>query len=125
MTVKQRLGAHRIIADKGQAVTLYRLAAGVYNPETGTAAQTESEQAARAVFFPANPYKKVVGQTIVSGDQQMILAALSATGAVLTSPHVDDVVEDANARRWSILAVDPLTPAGLDILFDCVVRRAA
>jgi hypothetical protein len=125
MTATQRLTAHQIIQDKGQAVTLYRLAAGAYNPATGTASQTESEQAARAVFFPANPYRKVVGQTIVTGDQQMILSALNADGAVLTAPHVDDVVEDANARKWSILAVDPLTPAGLDIMFDCVVRRAA
>ncbi len=125
MTTKQRLTAHQIIADKGQAVTLYRLAAGAYNPTTGTAAQTETEQAARAVFFPANPYRKIVGQTIAVGDQQMILSALKADGSVLTAPHVDDEVVDANSRRWSILAVDPLTPAGLDILFDCVVRRAA
>lgn len=124
MTVKQRRTADRMIANSGQIVTLRRLTAGAYNPATRTASQTEAEESARAIFFPASPYKKLIGQTIVAGDHQMILSALKADGTVLTTPHVDDEVDDANSRTWSILAVDPLTPASLDILFDCVVRRA-
>lgn len=44
MTVAQRSTANRLIADKGQTVTLTRRASGAYNPATGTSAITTTTQ---------------------------------------------------------------------------------
>lgn len=125
MSVAQRLTAHDMISRKGQAVTLTRRAPGGYDPATGTDTIIETTQAARAVFLPLSPYRKANGTNIAEGDQQLLLSALKVDGSVLSIPHVDDTATDANGSAWAIIAVDPLTPAGLDILYDCVARRAA
>lgn len=123
MTVAQRSRAADVIARKGQAITLTRMAAGAYNPATGTSPVTETEQAGKGVILPLSTFRKANGANIVEGDQQLLLSALKADGSVLTIPHVNDVVTDANGADWTIIAIEPLSPAGLDILYDCVVRR--
>jgi hypothetical protein len=124
MTIAQRLSAANMIAAKGQAVTITRNAAGTYNPATGAAVITTSAQSASAVVLPLSAYRKATGN-VVEGDQQLLLAALDASGAVLTAPHVDDNVTLASGGVVTITAVDKIEPAGLAIIYDCVVRRAA
>lgn len=124
MTTAQRTTANRMIAAKGQAVTLTRRASGSYDPATGTAAITTSTQTGKGVILPLAGYRKAQGN-IVAGDETLLLSGLNSAGAALTAPHVDDEVTDAGGNVFSLVAIDPLHPAGLDILYDCVVRRAA
>lgn len=113
-----------MLGSKGQAVVLTRRASGPYDPATGSSTITETTQGGRGVFLPLSPFRKSIGN-IAEGDQQLLLSALTSAGAALSAPHVDDTVMDANSAVWSLISVDPLAPAGLDIIYDCVVRRAA
>lgn len=121
MTVAQRSRAHDLIAAKGQAVTLTRRASGAYDPATGQAAITTTTQAGKGVILPLAPMRKN-GDSIVEGDQQLLLSGLNAAGAALTAPKVNDTVTDKNSKVWTLIAIEPLSPAGLSIIFDCVIR---
>jgi len=124
MTTAQRSTAASLIASKGQALTITRNAAGAYNPATGSAAITSTSQTGYGAVLPLNPFRKN-GTSIVEGDQQLLLSAIKSDGTALTKPHVNDVVTLADASKATIVAVDPLEPAGLSIFYDCVIRRAA
>jgi hypothetical protein len=123
-----RSSADRLIASKGQAITLTRQASQTYDPATGSATITTSTQSGRGVILPLNlqssAFQKLQGN-VVAGDQQLLLSALTSSGTVLTAPHVDDTATDANSNVWSIVSVDPLSPGGTDLIYDCVIRRAA
>lgn len=119
-----RQEAADMIAEFGQAVTLTRIAAGTYDPATGTSTPTTSTQAGKGVILPLSAFRKG-GDNIIEGDQQLLLSALKADGSVLTVPHVDDTVTDSASVVWSLIAIDPLSPAGAAILYDCIARRNA
>jgi hypothetical protein len=124
MTAAQRSTANRMIAAKGQTVTLTRRASGTYDPATGSAAITETTQTGKGVILPLAGYRKIGVGNIAIGDETLLLSALGGTGT-LSAPHVDDEVTDANGNVYALTVIDPLHPAGLDIMFDCVIRRAA
>lgn len=125
MTAAQRTSADRMIAAKGQAVTLTRRASGDYDPATATAAITTSTQTGKGVILPLGGYRKVNGTSIVAGDETLLLSGLGSDGTPLTEPKVDDFATDAGGNVYALTVVDPLRPAGLVIIFDCVIRRAA
>lgn len=125
MTAAQRTSADRLIADKGQTVTLTRRASGAYNPATGTSAITTTTQTGKGVILPLGGYRKVDGSSVVAGDETLLLSALDSAGAVLTAPEVGDAVTGDDGAAYVLTRVDPLRPAGLSIIYDCVLRRAA
>lgn len=125
MTVAQRSTADRMIAAKGQSITLTRRSSGAYDPATGVASNTSTTQTGKGVILPLSPMTKANASNVVAGDRQMLLSSLTSAGTALTAPHVDDTVTLATGEIVSIVSVDPLTPAGLDILYDCIVRVTA
>ena len=125
MTAANRTTADRLIGDKGQALTITRRTAGAYDPATGTSAITETTQSGHGAILPLSPFRKSLDSIIAIGDQQLLLSALNAAGTALTAPKVDDTVTDANGNVWTIIAIEPLSPAGLAIIYDCIIRRAA
>ena len=126
MTVAQRLTANRLIAAKGQAVTLTRRAAGAYDPATGTAAITETTQTGKGVILPfGQGIRKRADSNVTATDRLCYLSALNASGAALTEPKVDDFLTDAGGVKYAVVEVSPLSPAGLDIMFELTVRAAA
>jgi hypothetical protein len=128
MTAAQRSTANRLIADKGLTVTLTRQAAGEYDPATGTTAITTTTQTGKGVILPlgSNPAFRKFDGNIVLGDQYLLLSALSTAGAPLDPPPtVDDTVTLAGGKVVSLIAVEPLEPAGLDIMYSCIARAAA
>ena len=125
MTVAQRSSADRMIKAKGQAVTLTARSGGAYNPATGSSAITETTQAGKGVILPLAGYRKVDGVNIIAGDETLLLSALNAAGAALTEPSVNDILTLADGTTsYTFVEVNALSPAGLDIIYDCVVRRA-
>lgn len=114
-----------MLGDKGQSLTLTRRSAGSYSTATGSATITTSTQTVKGAILPLSAFHKSQGN-IVEGDQQLLLAAEDTSGSALSPiPHVDDTATDANGDVWTITAVEPLSPAGTTVLFDCVIRRAA
>lgn len=117
-----RAEAADMIAEFGQAVTLTRRTSGAYDPATGSASITETTQAGKGVILPLSPMKKSVGTNIPEGAQQLLLSALKTDGTTLTVPHVDDTVTLASGEVMALIAIDPLTPAGVAVLYDCIVK---
>ena len=122
MTVAQRLSADRMIAAKGLDVTLTRRTAGAYNTATASATVTETTQTGKGVILPLAGYRKANGTVIVTGDETLLLSGLASDGTAL-DPSVDDKVT-AGTDTYLLTVVDPLRPAGLPIIFDCVGRRS-
>jgi len=126
MSVVERLDAAAMLAEEGQTVTLAYVAAPAdYNPSTGeVTGTTPASVEVKGVFLPLSAFRKSQGN-IVEGDQQLYLSALSIAGAVIDPPAVNGTVTDANGEDWTVISVDPLAPAGITIVYDCIARRAA
>lgn len=124
MTVAQRLSANAMIEAKGQSVTLTRRAPGAYNTATGSASITPTTQTGKGVILPLSGSRKVNGSSVVAGDETLLLSALATSGVALTAPKVGDHVTGSDGAAYVLTAIDPLRPAGLAIIYDCVVRRA-
>jgi hypothetical protein len=123
--VDDRATAADMLAEDGQTVTLTYVGGGTYDPATGTTSgAAPSPATVKGAIFPLSPFRKVQGN-VVEGDQQLLLAAEDTSGAAITAPQVNGTITDANAQVWTIIAVEPLSPAGTDVLHDCIVRRAA
>ena len=123
MTIAQRQSANRMIAAKGQTVTLTRRIVGDYNPATGTAAIQETNQTGKGVILPfATGIRKLAGTNIAATDSQCLLSALDDWGDALVSPALDDVLTDAAGNAYTVIDVTALAPAGLPIMYDMTVR---
>lgn len=126
MTAAQRSTADRMIAAKGQTVTLTRQASGAYDPATGTAAVTTATQTGKGVILPFGPgLRKQDGTTITGDDRLCYLSALTLAGGSLTVPEVNDTLADANSVDWTITEVSEIAPAGLPIVYELTIRGAA
>ena len=126
MTLAQRTTADRLIAAKGQAVTLTRRAPGAYNTATATASITETTQTGKGVILPfGEGIRKQAGSTVTAADRLCILSGLNSAGAALTEPKVDDKLTDAAGNAYAITEVSPLEPAGLAIIYELTIRSAS
>lgn len=125
MTVAQRSTANSLITDKGQAVTVTYRTSGAYNTATGVAGVTETTATGTAVFFDYAPGMRFAsGGSILAKDKQVLLSALNTAGGLLARPDPGDTITDVASVKWIVVAVDDLSPAGLDIMYTCQVRGA-
>jgi hypothetical protein len=123
MTVAQRLSANRMIAAKGQTVTITRRVTGDYDPATSSAWVQESTQTGKGVILPLSAsVRKLAGTNIAATDSQCLLSALDSLGAELVAPGLDDMLTDAAGKIYTVVEVAPLAPAGLAIVYDMTVR---
>jgi hypothetical protein len=114
--------AAELLSGFGQSVTITRRSAGTYSPSTGAATITSTTQTAKAVILPMGRKAKQGDSNIPADTRQCLLAALNTSGTALTAPKVDDYLTDAAGLKYAVTAVEPLTPAGLDIIYDLAVR---
>ncbi len=126
MTIAQRSNANRMISEKGQSVTLTWPIPGAYNTATGAVegGSTVTVNTA-AALLPLQAYRKFDGTDIVAGDETLLLSALNDAGQAYDQPGVNAVVTLADGSKRTLTAINPLRPAGLTIMFDCVVRGNA
>lgn len=124
MTVAQRSSAARMIAAKGQTVTLTRRTPGAYSPANGAAAITETTQTGKGVILDFAA-RKMGESNIPMAGKQCLLSALNSAGASLTAPAIDDTLTDVGGNAYTVVSIAPLAPAGLEIMFDLTLRGAA
>lgn len=123
MTVAQRARAASMLEGKGQTVAIAVTTAGAYDPATGTATGTTASISTVAALLPLSPSRKLDGVNIVAGDETLLISALDSEGEPFAEPKVGSVVTLASGAKRKIVAIDTLSPAGLDIMFDAVVRK--
>ena len=105
--------AARLLQRFGAAATLKRQTAGAYNPATGTSTPSVAELATTAAVF-AYPQKYVDGTLVLQGDQQ-----------AFCSPAVEPKQGDVMAWQgtdYQVVAVKPVSPAGVAVLFEAQLR---
>lgn len=125
MTTAQRSSAYAMIEAKGQTVTLTARSAGSYDTATASSSITTSTRTGKGVILPLAAYRKAANAIIVEGDENLLLAAVDTSGAALTAPKVNSEITDANGKVYTLVGIETLAPAGLPILFDCIVRASA
>jgi len=108
--------AERLITRFGQPGTLRRPASTgpAYNPTAGTPAD-------QAVTFVVTEYsnREVDGTRILATDKKVLLAK----GSLTIEPATSDLLLDADAKPYKVIAVMPLKPAQTVVLFELQVRR--
>ena len=126
MTVAQQLTADRMLAAKGQTVTLTRMVAVGYDPSTGNASAFPVTQTGKGVILDfATGLRKQAGTTIPAAARQCFLSPLDVTGAAMALPQVDDTLTDARGRVYVVSDVSEIAPAGDAVLYTLTVRANA
>lgn len=116
----QRLAttASRLLAKHGRNITLRRTSAGTYDPATGTASSTTSDQTLKGALFDFGKGVTTVRGTLVeAGDKELYVEA--RTGVV---PATRDTVI-VGADTYSVVSVGEINPAGTPVVYSAHLRR--
>ncbi len=63
------------------------------------------------------------GTLITAGDKQLLLSAIGIDGLLLSAPpKADDTATLANGTVYTITTDAPLSPSGIDVIYDCNIR---
>lgn len=105
--------AARLLKRFGASAVLKRTGAEAYDPATGTSTPTTTSLPTTAAVF-AYDQKYIDGTLILHGDQQ-----------ALCDPSVEPKQGDVltwKGRDYTVIAVTPLAPAGVPVLFEAQIR---
>lgn len=105
--------ASEMLVEFGKAATLKRIVTGAYDPSTGTAPVTTTSLNTHAAVF-AYDQKYIDGTLIKQGDQRAYLSPRQ-------EPKQGDLLTWMG-KDYQIVAVKPLAPAGVAVLFEAQVR---
>lgn len=111
------LTADELLTEFGAGATLSRTVAGGYDPATGISApESVDVQSITAVCIDYDA-KYIDGTLIIRGDKQVFMSAKD-----VTLPMAGDRFAWQGAD-YAVIAVAPLAPAGLTVLFELQVRK--
>lgn len=111
-----RLLAPRSRGGKGLEMALIRTTEGPYDPDTGTAGQTETPyqgSGLRDTYEAA----EVDGALIRQDDAKLILSPVTLDGIDLPDPESGDQI-DFDGSRYQVVSVKPWNYAGVDIGYE-------
>jgi hypothetical protein len=124
--------SRRLLAKFGQSVTVKRIVAGTYNPETGTVTNAETEYTGIAALLDYKLQEKGLANEsdslVQSGDKKLLLAPLgylvSAPDAQITLPDFEpnDTVT-VQGVAWTVVNAKHLKPAGTTVLQELQLRK--
>ncbi|HEX5539901.1 MAG TPA: hypothetical protein VFX01_08960 [Methylophilaceae bacterium] len=118
--------ANRLIADKGQSVTITKITAGTYNPDTGTVENTETTYTGNGVLLDYNLQDKGVtnegGALIQMGDKKLLLSPIDTSGTSLPAFEPNDTVL-VDGNTWTVVNAKVLSPAGTIVLQELQIRK--
>lgn len=113
--------ADELLAELGVTVTLRTVSAGDYDPDTGTAALTTTDQTGNGALFDyglhASGQSFGEGTMIVSGDKNLLLSPVG-----ITAPAAGGKVIAAGVT-WEIVSVKTTAPSGVPVLYEVQLRR--
>lgn len=115
--------AKRLIAKKGQDVTLRGFTAGAAPDPTKPwkpGANNPVNQTVKAVFLDYKQ-KYIDGEMIQSGDQKIYLSATDTSDGSIVPEEEGLVVRDTEI--WKIVKIKQLNPNGQSIMFELQVRQ--
>lgn len=107
----------KLIADKGQIVTLRRASVGAYNLATGTASEGTTVLYSASAVVADFPAKEIDLTTIMRGDRKVLLPVSSS----LPEPQVGDAI-DIGGVRHAVTYVKVTRPGGTAVLYTLGAR---
>lgn len=105
--------ATRLLERFGAACTLIRTTTGTYDPATGSDPVTTQSLPTTAAVF-AYDQKYIDGTLILQGDQ------LAYCAPAVTPKQGDSFTWQGTT--FSVIAVKPISPAGIPVLFEVQIR---
>ncbi|KAF1706287.1 hypothetical protein [Pseudoxanthomonas sacheonensis] len=105
--------ATRLLTRFGATCTLVRTTTGAYDPATGSNTVTVENLPTTAAVF-AYDQKYIDGTLILAGDQ------LAYCAPAVTPKQGDSFTW--NSATFTVIAVKPISPAGIPILFEVQIR---
>lgn len=112
--------ALKLLTKHGQDITLRTTTVGAYDPATGTSTTTTTDAIRKGAIFDYNLVtygNDLMNNTLVqAGDKRLYL---DANGA---APNLNDQVIIGGVT-WQIKNIKNIGPAGIDVIFDCTIRR--
>jgi hypothetical protein len=112
---KTAASVQRQIKKAGQSMTLTRITAGVYDPSTGSVANTGTTYTGHGVTLNYSQ-AMIDGTNILQGDQRVYLDPL-----IGVTPQAGDTLT-VGSDIYNVVASKPLAPAGVVVLHDCQAR---
>lgn len=107
--------ATRLLTGKGQTVTFTRRTVSAFNATTGTPTNTTTTFTGKGAVFDYNQ-SEVDGAVILSGDQRLILEA------VTTAPIIGDAAT-VNSIKYRVMNVNTVNPGGTVVIYQLQLRK--
>jgi len=109
----------KLLTKFGQAVTLRKFGPGAYVNGAITPSETDYTIKGAVFDYPRMNFGEVLqdGALVAAGDRNLFLAANSAR------PELNDHAILADGGEWNIVAVKPLNPANVPVMYDCRIRQ--
>lgn len=107
--------------ENGQPITITRASDGTgeFDPATG-AYKTVDPQIFTGYALATNYRQDLVDGTLIKKGDQLFTIAASGLGCV---PLTTDTLTDVKGAVWTIIAVDVVSPAGVDLLYKVQGRK--
>lgn len=119
-----RMLATKSAGGKGQTVTIALTTTGAYSTSTGAmAAGSTTSQTCSGVedYYRAG---QIDGALIKVGDVKFLLSPLTTSGEAVTVGVAGAVVTYAGGEKWSVIAAEPVSPAGTLVYTMLHLRRS-
>jgi hypothetical protein len=108
--------ADEILREFGSVGLLSRVTPGAYDPATGTSTPATTTVSVIAAVFDYDT-AAADGSLILQGDKQVFMSAVG-----ITPPAAGDILTWQTVA-YTVIAVKPLAPAGVDTLHELQVRK--
>lgn len=108
--------SRRLLAKFGQSITLTQQTASEYDADTGGVTSTTVTTIDNGVILPySNGIQNATGSLIQQGDAQILIQC-----DVVPKPNDTLTIQ---SQVWTIINVKALEPSGINLLYECHVRR--
>ena len=107
--------ATELLAEFGAPVTLGVLTGNTYDPVTLTNGETFADSIGNGVTVPISA-KEMQNSLVMAGDMKLIIEN------VALAPTVGSTVTN-NGIKYRVEMVEPLSPAGTNLIYTCVLRK--
>jgi hypothetical protein len=124
--------SRRLIADKGQSVTINRIVGGTYDPNSSSNTPTSTAYTGVAVLLDYKLQEKGIGNEagslVQSGDKKLLLAPIgylvSAPSAQIVLPEFEpnDTVTIGGVT-WTVINAKAVNPAGTILIQELQIRK--
>lgn len=108
--------SRRLLAKFGQSMTLTQETGSVYDADTGSVTSTTVTTIDNGVILPySNGIQNATDSLIQQGDAQVLIQV-----SVLPKPNDKLTIK---SEVWTIINVKALEPSGVNVLYECQVRK--